>query len=95
MKLWHHGDQEEQVIFWGPSAKDIIYLESQEEYDKKEKKTILIWYIYSIKNPSQVLYKNRDIDEVINWILNNYDQYRRHLSDYRRHPNYETNYNNY
>lgn len=87
VKLWHHGDDEEQVIFWGPIAKDIIYLEFDEETSE--------WYISSTKRDGQVLYKNEDIDEVISWIQNNYDQYRKHLSDYRRHPNYETNYNNY
>lgn len=87
VKLWHHGDQEEQVIFWGPSAKDIIYLEFDEETSE--------WYISSTKKHGQVLYKNEDIDEVISWIQNNYDQYRKHLSDYRQHPNYEKNYNNY
>jgi hypothetical protein len=87
VKLWHHGDQEEQVIFYGPSAKDIIYL----RYDNETGD----WYIASRFDPSKVLYHDENIDKVIDWVLYNYDQYRKHLSDYRYNKNYETNYVNY
>ena len=87
VKLWHHGDQEPQVIFYGPSAKDIIYLRYDEEIHE--------WCIASRFDPSKMLYHNDDIDKVIDWVLHNYDQYRKHLSDYRYNKNYDTNYHNY
>ena len=87
VKLWHSGDQEEQVVFYGPSAKDIIYLHYDDETSE--------WNISSRFDLNHILYHNEDIDEVINWIENNYDQYRKLLSDYRYNKNYETNYNRY
>lgn len=87
VKLWHHGDQEEQVIFWGPSAKDIMYLEFNEETSE--------WFIRSTKDYDNILYKNEDIDEVINWIIHNYDQYRKHIISKRTNNNYDQNYNRY
>ena len=87
VKLWHYGDNEDQVIFYGPSAKDIIYLEFNDETDE--------WYISSTKRYGQILYQNEDLGEVVYWIERNYDQYRKHLISYRKHKDYENNYNKY
>ena len=87
VKLWHYGDNEDQVIFYGPSAKDIIYLEFNDETDE--------WHISSTKRYGQILYQNENLGEVVDWIERNYDQYRKHLISYRKHKDYENNYNKY
>ena len=87
VRVWHPGDEEYQVIFWGPSAKDFIYIEYDAEYGYD-------WCIKSVKN-GNVLYYNEDLEKVVEWAQYNYAQYRKHLIDYdgnKRNKKYETNY---
>ena len=86
VELTHFGDQEDQVVFWGPSAKNFIYIEYDSDYG---------WCVKSIKNYN-ILYYNEDLEMVVYWAINNYDQYQRQMVNYKankRFRNYETNYN--
>lgn len=67
IRVWHYGDQEPQVIFYGPTAHDIVYI--QENYGD-----------YSVKGVGKrdLLYTG-DISDVVSWIVNNYDQYKKNI----------------
>lgn len=67
IKAWHYADQEPQVIFYGNTAKDIIPItESYGDY-----------YIRN-KNGSEI-FKNEEFNRVVEWVVKNYVQYRKHL----------------
>lgn len=65
IKLWHHGDEEPQVIFYGNTAKNIIPIISGEESK---------FAVYN-KN-GRLLFENDDLTKVVKWIVNNYHQYK-------------------
>jgi len=68
IKVWHYGDEEPQVIFYGNTARNIIPITSGENYD---------YAIYG-KN-GRVLFENDDLERVVNWLTNNYEQYRKSI----------------
>lgn len=70
VKVWHYGDEEYQVIFWGKDAKNIIPVE--ESYDG-------YWTVFSSKT-SQPLVHLDSLEEVVKWAMNNKEQYRKHLT---------------
>jgi len=69
VKLWHHTDEEPQVIFYGKTATNIIPITSGE--DKK-------YGVHSSRN-NELLYESDDMEDVVDWIVKNYAQYRKHL----------------
>ena len=72
VEVYHHGDKDKQVIFWGPSAKNIISIKQEDG----------CWYIESIKTKRRLIIgKNQDLSlkTVISWCLKNIQQYRKHL----------------
>lgn len=70
VKLWHIGDEEYQVIFYGDTAKDFIYL----HYDEDSYQ----WQIISTKT-DRVLFYDEDLNTLVKWVENNYRQYQKHL----------------
>lgn len=68
IKLWHHGDGEPQVIFYGNTARNIIPITSGENND---------YAIYS--KDGKLLYENDDIIKVVNWLIKNYRQYSKQI----------------
>lgn len=82
VKLYHEGDQEEQVIFWGPSAKDFIYVERDDTNE---------WNLYSVKT-RKLIYHSDDMEDITRWIEENYDQYRKHLISNRGKKDYDKYY---
>jgi hypothetical protein len=68
IKVWHYGDQEPQVIFYGNTAKNIIPITRGDETQ---------WGIRD-KN-GNVLYENDKLEKVVEWLTNNYQQYRKRL----------------
>jgi hypothetical protein len=68
IKLWHDGDKEYQVIFYGNTARNIIPITSGE----KEK-----YAVYS--KSGKVLFENDSLDRVVDWITDNYIQYRKSI----------------
>jgi hypothetical protein len=68
IQVWHFGDAEPQVIFWGPSAFDIVYI--REDSDTGE------YYVYS-KNKTSPF--RGEFDDCVDWVINNFNQYKRIL----------------
>lgn len=68
IKVWHYGDEEPQVIFYGNTARNIIPITNGENYD---------YAIYS-KN-GRVLFENDDLERVVYWLNDNYVQYRKSI----------------
>jgi len=70
LRLWHYSDEEYQTIFYGNTAKDIIpIVEIYGDY-----------CIYSNDGgSSRLLYKSIHFDDVVNWLIINFDQYRKKL----------------
>lgn len=66
IKVWHYGDEEPQVIFYGNTAKNIIPITRGENAD---------YAIYGKKD--RILYENDDLKKVVYWLTKNYPQYRK------------------
>ena len=71
VKTWHHGDEEEQVVFWGPDVKpaDIVVL-----YRGNDD-----WSV-ARQDKDGIAFKasdSGDFDKVVTWVMNNFDQYRK------------------
>jgi hypothetical protein len=66
IRVQHWGDEENQVIFYGNTAKNIILLHKEDE-----------WEIQS-KN-GNVVYKNDVLSKCVDWLLNHIEQYRKSL----------------
>ena len=67
VKVWHHGDQEPQVIFIGNTARNLVHVFKDGNR----------WCVGDAGHP---FYANEDLDEVVNWILSNFEQYRRRIT---------------
>jgi hypothetical protein len=65
VKLWHYGDEEYQVIFYGKTASNIIPIDF---YNGE-------WYIANNKT-LKLLYSNEDLEKVVMWLTKNYNQYK-------------------
>jgi hypothetical protein len=63
--VWHIGDEEYQVIFYGKSAKDRIPIKSSDEH---------YWAITD--RDGNNIYGHDDLRKVVEWVSRNYDQYR-------------------
>jgi len=66
VQAYHWGDEESQVIFWGPGAKNSVPIYRREEG----------WTVES--GDGRELFKG-DFEDVVNWVMANYPQYRRVL----------------
>lgn len=73
IKTWHYGDEEYQVIFWGRNAKNIIPIQQNSDGE---------WTVFSSKTGRE-LAKFETLEEIVNWVLNNKEQYRKHMN-YKR-----------
>ena len=70
IKVWHHGDEEPQIIFFGNTAKNIIPIE-QGDHSK-----------YSIRSNKtrEILFESDELETVVDWLTKHYQQYRKHLA---------------
>ena len=72
IRCWHWADEEYQVIFHGKTARDIVFVDE----------TMGTYTIHSKKGKPLVQTsldgKNSPVD-LVNWVINNYDQYRRSI----------------
>lgn len=80
VKATHYGDEEEQVMFYNKDAKNIVYL----QYDDDSE-----WFVAS--NDGKPLYHNEELSNVVEWVVNNFDQYRKHLVNSKEHKNIRQN----
>jgi hypothetical protein len=65
VRVWHIGDEEYQVIFFGKGAKDRIPIKSSDEH---------YWAIAD--RDGKNIYGHDDLRKVVEWVSRNYDQYR-------------------
>lgn len=68
IRVWHYGDEEYQVIFYGNTATNITSITGGENAK---------WAIYS--NDGRILFENDDLERVVKWLTINYQQYRKSL----------------
>lgn len=69
VRVWHNSDEEYQTIFYGNTAKNIIPITAGEKNR---------WGIYSNRSGNLIV-EHYDLTKLIQWIIKNYDQYRKHL----------------
>lgn len=72
IRCWHWADEEFQVIFHGKTARDIVFVdESMETYTirSKDGKPLI---------QTNAIYNN-DPTSIVNWVMNNYEQYRKSI----------------
>lgn len=92
IEAYHKYDEQNQVIFWGPSAKNIIpiyygaiddgYLKNFDNSDAYEvyqnnRGSVDCWYV--LGKDDKLLYSNDDISYVVDWVMKNYYQYRKEI----------------
>lgn len=68
IEVWHHGDEEYQVIFSGSTARDIIPIWEEDG----------LWWAGDLKKGFESL------ETLVTWISSNFDQYRRLLVSNKR-----------
>ena len=66
LKLWHNGDSEPQVIFYGNTAKNIIAITEGEN---------LRWAVRHAKT-NRIIFESDDFEQVVEWVKTNFVQYR-------------------
>lgn len=69
VKVWHYGDEEYQVIFWGKDAKNIIPIVEEDGY----------WKILSTKTGNKLI-EFENLSDIVDWVMTNKEQYRKHLT---------------
>ena len=91
VEAFHDGDQERQVIFYGPSAKEIIYIRKESAKGSEYYGDLELWQVCDVQR-NRVIYETEDLEEVIDWAINNYSQYRKRIVSMNKNNNYEKNY---
>lgn len=76
--IWHYGDEQDQVIFYGPSAKNLIIITPNEENGEWEIKSDIT---------NRTLYSSEKLQDVVDWCIANFTQYHNHLTG-RSQPAY-------
>ena len=71
VKSYHAGDQEDQIIFLGSAAKDIVHIAQGENWTQHSSSNE-----WSISSRNGRLLFQSDYDSVVLWVMNNFDQYR-------------------
>lgn len=70
IRMWHYSDQEPQVVFYGNTAKHIIPITDGENAN----------YAVRSAKTGRILYEAEKIDNVVNWVVKNYNQYRKEFN---------------
>jgi len=65
VKVWHHGDEEPQVIFWGKTANDIVHLKQTDPGP---------WGVVNSKKGNNVFIG--ELPDVVKWVVKNFNQYK-------------------
>ena len=76
VRVHHYGDEEPQVIYVGKSAHNLVYLQNVEG----------TWCVGESFGTDRYLYKSEKLDDVIEWVKANYDQYHKSLRARRENP---------
>lgn len=72
VSAYHWGDEEEQVLVWGPDIKEFVPLYNSPDYG-------LAWHIRDHYN-DRVLYESDEYSKVAKWVIANYDQYKNRIA---------------
>lgn len=78
VEVWHDGDEERQVIFYGPSAKSIIYIRKEQSKSPQYYGDDEVWQVCDIHN-RRVIFEDVELEAVINWAIKNYEQYKKRI----------------
>jgi hypothetical protein len=92
VEAYHGGDNQYQVMFWGPSARDIvpiyygdisydINMDYEDDYYDTRGSAEDCWYVMDDRS-QQIYYSNESLEAVIEWVENNYFQYKNRLNNY-------------
>ena len=84
VEVYHYGDEEAQIIFWGPAVdpRDIIPLK---HYPDQEREWVVEPNVHANQSIGQDsksggLYHSESYVDAVHWVEHNYQQYRRQLS---------------
>jgi hypothetical protein len=69
IEVYHYGDEERQTIFWGEDARDIVPIYNH--YGK--------WSVVDGMS-GRTIFENEDVQAVVDWVVANFNQYRRTLN---------------
>lgn len=78
IEVYHRGDKEKQVIFHNQDAKNLIYIQCPDNFPNTYQNKLKDWTVASLIT-DEPLYTSDSIEDVIEWILKNFSQYRKHL----------------
>ncbi|MFA5132564.1 MAG: hypothetical protein WC444_04580 [Candidatus Paceibacterota bacterium] len=67
IKVYHHGDEEPQVIFWGETARNFVPILVNGDTDD--------WAVGEDKEGFPV-YHHESLDKVVDWVVANFNQYK-------------------
>ena len=74
VRAWHYGDQEPQVMFWGPSAKRVVLI-GQVEQDRLDD-YVECWVIQELGEHGPCF---DTVEDLVYWLEDNWRQYQRVL----------------
>ncbi len=77
LRVWHSGDGEPQVIFWGADATDVVVLEPSGFTVRGEEQDGWVPVPCGGQEPP---YGAEDLSAVVQWVVDNFDQYRNVLT---------------
>lgn len=69
LQMWHHGDKENQVIFWGADTTDRVVLWHQDK-----------WCTVPCVGGANLPFCHEDLPTMIQWVMDNFQQYRKVLT---------------
>ena len=72
VKAFHWGDEEDQVMFWGPSVDPRRMVLLTRDGD-------LYWCVASVRNKRDVVYRG-EFTDTVNWVIKNFPQYRKAIT---------------
>lgn len=70
IEVYHYGDEEPQVIFFGKNAKYIVPITKEYGDD---------YAVHNLKSGG-IIYKSTDLDDVVSWVMRNYQQYQNRIN---------------
>ena len=83
----HHGDQEEQAIFWGADARQLVYVQQDyEDYGYRQRNTR---FCVGEDRQGRPIFCTDSLDDIIGWLQMNYQKYEQQLSCYGVQPSAE------
>lgn len=86
VEIYHHGDEQYQVIFYGPTAKNLIFIEKPDYGDYAG-----MWCIEDEQYSGRYLCHFDDLQDAVYWAINNFPQYMNHLTGRAQPKRFERN----